>query len=142
MAATGSQHGLPPIEAYKIGEVYFVKDGNHRVSVARQMDLPSIQGYVTEIKTKVSLSPEDNPDSLILKAEYADFLEKTHLDILRPDVNLQLTAPGKYPLLEEHIYVHQYYLGIEEQRDIPLNEAKARNANVDIDTSSVDDLKI
>jgi hypothetical protein len=28
--------GLPPIETYKIGEVYFVKDGNHRVSVARE----------------------------------------------------------------------------------------------------------
>src|SRR5437899_5261321 len=26
---------LPPIELYKIGETYFVKDGNHRGSVAR-----------------------------------------------------------------------------------------------------------
>lgn len=123
MAATDSMEGLPPIEVYQIGEAYFVLDGNHRVSVARRLDMGYIQAYVREIKTRVPFSPLDNPDSLILKAEYTNFLEATHFDEFVPAANLQLTAPGKYPLLEEHIRIHQYYLGLEEQRDISLEEA-------------------
>jgi hypothetical protein len=51
MAMTGLQ-GVPPIEVYRIGESYFVQDGNHRVSVARQMGLTHIEAYVTLVKTK------------------------------------------------------------------------------------------
>jgi hypothetical protein len=40
--------GLPPIEVYQVGEAYFVLDGNHRVSVARQMGLKMIEAYVCE----------------------------------------------------------------------------------------------
>ncbi|HKJ28419.1 MAG TPA: hypothetical protein VJ965_12325, partial [Anaerolineales bacterium] len=45
--------GLEPIEVYQIGEVYFVLDGNHRVSVARQLEAKSIEAYVTEFRTNV-----------------------------------------------------------------------------------------
>jgi hypothetical protein len=38
--------GLPPIELYKVGDAYFVKDGNHRVSVARQFGATEIEAYV------------------------------------------------------------------------------------------------
>lgn len=116
-------HGLPPITVYQIGEAYFVQDGNHRVSVARQLGSGTIEAYVTEVVTKVPLSPEDELDDIILKAEYAEFLEHTRLDKLRPDIDLRLTAPGKYPLLLEHIEVHRYYMGNEEAREIPYEEA-------------------
>ena len=115
--------GLPPIDVYQLGGVYFVIDGNHRVSVARQIRATHIQAYVTEVDSRVTLSPEIQPDELISKAEYVDFLEKTHLDELRPEANLGVTAPGKYPLIEEHIDVHQYFLGLEQHRDIPNSEA-------------------
>ena len=49
---------LPPIEAYKIGEVYFVKDGNHRVSVARERQQVFIDAYVTEIDIPVTLTAD------------------------------------------------------------------------------------
>jgi len=65
--------GLPPIDVYKIGDVYFVQDGNHRVSVARQLGAKSIQGFVTEVQTRVPISPDIRPDDLIVKAEYARF---------------------------------------------------------------------
>lgn len=117
--------GLPPIEVYQIGETYFVRDGNHRVSVARELDAPTIQAYVTEVQTKVPLSPDDQPDDLILKAEYADFLDHTRLDKLRPEAELSVTVPGQYRILEEHIEVHRYFMGIEEQREIPYQEAAA-----------------
>jgi nucleotide-binding universal stress UspA family protein len=117
--------GLPPIEVYQIGEAYFVRDGNHRVSVARELDAPTIQAYVTEVRTKVPLSLDDQPDDLILKAEYADFLEHTRLDKLRPEANLSLTVPGQYQTLEEHIAVHRYFMGLEQEREIPYEEAVA-----------------
>lgn len=117
--------GLPPIEVYQIGDAYFVQDGNHRVSVARELEAPSIQAYVTEVRTRVPLSPDDQPDDLILKAEYADFLEHTQLDTLRPEADLSVTVPGQYQALEEHISVHRYFMGLEQQREIPFQEAAA-----------------
>jgi nucleotide-binding universal stress UspA family protein len=122
VAATGLV-GLPPIEVYQIGEAYFVLDGNHRVSVARQLGATYIQAYVTELRTKVPLSPEVQPDDLILKAEYADFLEHTRLDELRPEADLSVTVSGQYRALVEHIEVHRYFMGLEQEREVPHEEA-------------------
>jgi nucleotide-binding universal stress UspA family protein len=121
--AMTAQEGVPPIEVYQIGAVYFVLDGNHRVSVARQLGASSIEAYVTELHTKVPLSPDVQPDDLILKSEYADFLNLTHLDTLRPRANLNVTLPGQYEVLKEHIEVHRYFMGLDQQRDISYEEA-------------------
>jgi nucleotide-binding universal stress UspA family protein len=121
--AINTMAGLDPIEVYQIGEVYFVKDGNHRVSVAHQTGASHIHAYVTEIKTRVPLDSDANPDDLILKAEYAEFLEHTGVDKILPEADLTVSASGQYRLLEEHIEVHRYYMGIDWQRDISLQEA-------------------
>jgi nucleotide-binding universal stress UspA family protein len=121
--ATTGMAGLDPIDVYKIGEAYFVKDGNHRVSVARQLGSSHIQAYVTEISTRVPLKPDIKPDDLILKAEYAGFLERTRVDAVLSEADLTLSVPGQYRLLEEHIKVHQYYMGIEWHRDVSWEEA-------------------
>ncbi|MEK7324602.1 MAG: universal stress protein [Chloroflexota bacterium] len=113
--------GLPPIEVYQIGEAYFVLDGNHRVSVARQMGATTIDAYVVEVKTRVPLTPDVQPDDLIIKAEQAEFLEKTRLDVSRPDADFTLTAPGQYSQLEEEIEIHRQLLGSEA----PFDEAAA-----------------
>lgn len=115
--------GLPPIEVYQIGNAFFVRDGNHRVSVARQLGASHIEAYVTRVDTKVPLSPDVQPDDLILKAEYANFLEVTGLDEIRPDADLSVTAPGQYPRLLEHIEVHRYFMGLDRRREIPYEEA-------------------
>jgi len=115
--------GLPPIDVYKIGDAYFVKDGNHRVSVARQLNASHIQAYITEVKTRVPLSPDIQPDQLIIKAEQVNFFELTQIDKLRPDGDLTVTVPGQYPILEEHISVHRYFMGIDQGRPIPYSEA-------------------
>jgi hypothetical protein len=83
---------VPPILVYQIGQAYFVLDGNHRVSVARQLGATRIKADVTEFQPRVSLSPDDSPAELILKAEYADFLERTNLNVNRPQVDLRVTA--------------------------------------------------
>jgi len=115
--------GLPPIDVYLIGEAYFVRDGNHRVSVARQLGAKSIQAYVTEVHTRVPLTPDVQPDDLILKAEYLNFLEQTRLDKLRPQSELIISVPGRYQELLEHIEVHRYFMGIDYQREIPYEDA-------------------
>lgn len=115
--------GLSPIRVYKLGEAYFVMDGNHRVSISRQMGIETIEAYVTEIKTKVALSPEDSAEEIILKSEFTGFLERTHVDELIPDVEFELTFPGQYDTLEEHIHVHRHFMGLELERQIPWEEA-------------------
>jgi nucleotide-binding universal stress UspA family protein len=125
MVATTSLEGLPPIEVYQIGEVYFVLDGNHRVSVARQVGATHIEAYVTRFQTKVPLSPDDQPDDLIMKAEYTGFLERTDLDHIRPQTDLTVTVPGRYRTLEEQIEVHRYFMGLDQKRDISYEEAVA-----------------
>jgi nucleotide-binding universal stress UspA family protein len=117
--------GVPPIEVYQIGDAYFVKDGNHRVSVARQLELPAIEAYVTEVRTRVPLSPDDDPEEIILKARYANFLEQTNLDKVQPQADLKMTWPGYYSLLLEEIEVHRYFMGVNQEREIPYEEAVA-----------------
>ncbi len=125
MATSQGLSGLPAIEVYRIGEVYFVRDGNHRVSVARQMGNTTIQAYVTNVETKVDLSPDFTPDELIIKSEQVKFLDKTRLDRDIPNADLSTTKAGGYPTLLEHIEVHRYYLGLEKQQKIPYQEAAA-----------------
>ncbi len=120
-----STSGLPPVEVYQIGSAYFVKDGNHRVSVARQMGVEYIQAYVTEVKTTVPFTPDMDFEAILVKASYTEFLEKTHVTDLHPDADLCVTLPGQYERLLEHIEVHRYFMGIEQQREIPYEEAVA-----------------
>jgi hypothetical protein len=121
--AMNELRSLPPIEVYKIGDVFFVRDGNHRVSVAKANGLDTIEAHVTEVESRVPLTPEVDVDSLIIKAEYARFLEATHLDETRPEQTIELTEPGRYRILLEHIEVHRYYLGLMWNREPTLEEA-------------------
>ncbi len=115
--------GVPPVSLYKIGEAYFVLDGNHRISIAKEMGLDSIEAYVTEVKTKVPLSSSFTLEELAEKAALADFLEDTHLDRILPGIDLSLKRIENYPLLVEHINVHQYYMGIDQNREVSFDDA-------------------
>jgi hypothetical protein len=114
---------LPPIELYKIGEVYFVKDGNHRVSVARERGQVYIDAYVTQIITDVDITPDANLEELILKMERIHFGEITKLNEIYPDSDIQLTQAGQYEKLLEHVQVHRWYMG--EKHHHPIDEDKA-----------------
>ncbi len=88
--------GFPPVELYQVGQVYFVRDGNHRVSVARQHNAPTIQAYVWQYETRVPLGPDTEVRDLWRKAAHAAFLERTNLDRLCPDAHIELTQPDGY----------------------------------------------
>ena len=122
-AAVMEMTGLPFIEVYQIGDVYFVLDGNHRVSVARQLGAKHIQANVTKVITKVAISPDIQPDELIVKAEHADFLEFSRLDILRPDADMSVTAPGQYHKLDQQISIVRDFLSDDGKKEISDVEA-------------------
>ena len=117
--------GLPPVDLFQVGDAYFVRDGHHRVSVARARRARTIQAFVWEYETKVPLEPDTDVDALLLKQEYLEFLERTHLDELRPDQHIALTAPGAYRELLEHIDAHQRFLESARGRTIPYKSAVA-----------------
>ena len=116
-AAVNSLEGVPPVELYKLGDVYFVQDGNHRVSVARANQIDEIEAYVTELKTPIPLTLSDfERDLWIIKIEYAEFMAETHLDLLRPSADISMTVPGRYEVLRNHIEVHRYLRNLDLER--------------------------
>ncbi len=114
---------LPPVRLYKVGDVYFVEDGHHRVAAARRQGAKEIDAEVIEFDSNIPLEPGVTTRDILIKAEYADFLERTHLDKLRPEQRIEFSEPGRYRVLLEHIDVHRYFLGLEKKREIPYEEA-------------------
>ena len=116
---------LPPVTLYKVGDAYFVLDGNHRISVAREHDVEYLDAEVFEAATRVPLSAEDfvDADNLEVLGEYAQFLERTKLDQLRPEQNIRFTIGGAYERLIEHIAVHRYFMGLDQKHAISEDAA-------------------
>ena len=106
-AALDTPEGLPPIELYKIGEVYFVADGNHRVSVARANGFSDIEAYVTEIPIDAGIEPGDTLDEAIIKAERVRFMAETGIAGCYPHLDIYFTRPGGFPQLLEHVQIHR-----------------------------------
>jgi len=114
---------LPPIEVYQVGDAYFVLDGNHRVSVARERGMMFVDARVVDLQTRVPLTPYTNRQEMLHMAEYARFLDQTNLDTLRPGSNIDFTSLGRYDVLIEHISAHRWYMGIEQNRPIKWEKA-------------------
>ncbi|ANE42935.1 DUF4032 domain-containing protein [Deinococcus puniceus] len=109
---------LPPIQVYKVGDLYFVKDGNHRVSVARRQGQKYIDANVIELNVTVPPEEHDTLKDLIIKGEYAHFLRETNLDRLVPNHSgILFTTPGRYDRLLEHIRTRQYFLDRKPGRE-------------------------
>ena len=121
--AMSADESLPPVQLYQVGQAYFVLDGHHRVSAAREQGQEYIDAEVIELPTRISLEAGVSPEELIVKAEQAGFLEQTGLDRLRPEVHLEISEPGLYDVLLEHIVVHRYYMGLERRQEISWEEA-------------------
>ncbi len=125
-AAAPRVSDLPPISVYKIGDAYFVLDGNHRVSLARAQRIDYLDAHVIEVRTRAPLPPGASPDGLIVAAEQAAFLAYTRLDLLRPDVDVTVSVPGQYRHLESHIEAYRYLLETRAGADVPFEDAVAR----------------
>lgn len=114
---------LPPVDLYKIGEVYFVRDGNHRISVARRNHQQYVDANVIELMVDVPLEAHVSGADLPIKEEYNDFLEWTQLHVLRPQQHIAFSEQGGYLELIRHINAHRYFMGIDLKRAVTSTEA-------------------
>jgi hypothetical protein len=117
---------LPPVLLYKVGQVYFVVDGHHRVSVACEQGQMFIEAEIRECATKVNVTIDNlRPEDLEILSEKVDFIERTGIDRIRPGSNIKMSIPDGFDLMLEHIAVHHYFMGIDQKRDISEEEAVA-----------------
>ncbi len=94
--------GMPPIDVYRIGDMHFVKDGHHRVSVARALGHKDINAYVTEVLTQVGANREIRMSDLPLKSHERLFYERVPLpQDARARINL--SDEWRYAALAEAI---------------------------------------
>jgi hypothetical protein len=116
---------VPPIDVYKVDDKYYVIDGHRRVSVARALDRETIRARVINVRTRAPLPPEADATAQLQAAEYAAFLETTQLHRTRPEARLQCSRLGRYDEIMSHILGHRYFLAVEQNRDVPVQEAAA-----------------
>ncbi|HLA45210.1 MAG TPA: hypothetical protein VJZ27_17315, partial [Aggregatilineales bacterium] len=109
--------GVPPIEVYRVGDSYFVKDGNHRVSVCKQLNTATIDAVVWEYPVPVSGSSDHlDIDTLLIEAEKLDFFSFTQLDESNPDHEIAVTLPGGYrELLHQVVHYREILEEIDEE---------------------------
>jgi hypothetical protein len=117
---------LPPVRIYEVGGVYFVRDGNHRVSVARMRGQTMIDAEVTKLDTVVDIRPGMTLDELrheVIAYEKKGFYEKTDYGLLTGDDHLDFTSPGRYDQIVEHVLVHKYYLNQSVPKELSFADA-------------------
>ncbi len=117
---------LPPIKLYEIGGVYFVRDGNHRVSVARSQGVMAIDAEVISLSSQIAIHPGMTRQDLkraVIDYEKKNAFENSELGrIIRPD-ELIFTATGRYEEILKHIQVHKYFMNLNRKDEIPFVEA-------------------
>jgi hypothetical protein len=117
---------LPPVTLYEIGGIYFVRDGNHRVSVARSQGGEFIDAEVISLKSRLPLKPDMSRQELksaVIELEKTEFLRQTGLAELRPDLEMQFTDTGRYDEVLRHIHGHKYFINESSPMEIPFREA-------------------
>jgi hypothetical protein len=93
---------LPPIDVYRIGDMHFVKDGHHRVSVARALGHRDIEAYVTEVQTEVGANREIRLRDLPLKSHQRLFYERVPLPAEARE-RIHLSDEWRYAALAEAV---------------------------------------
>lgn len=117
---------LPPIKLYQVGEVFFVRDGNHRVSVARAQGVGAIDAEVVELTSEFPLRAGQNLEELnqaLMDYERQRFLLQTHLDQVIPVEELKFSTPGRFDEILNHILGHKYFINLHQSAEISFNEA-------------------
>jgi hypothetical protein len=115
---------LPPISVYKLGEWYFVRDGNHRVSVAKTQGVEFIDAEVVELDSEIPLEPGLTMKQLRRRVVYYErkrFLEQYDVDCLPID-QIVFSNAGSYAELVNHILVHKYFLNEDSEQELTFKE--------------------
>ena len=117
---------LPPIKLFEIGGVYFVRDGNHRVSVAKSQRAEFIDAEVISLSSEISLTPSMTREQLkraVIDFEKRRFFEETRLDVHRTGCLIEFTEVGRYDDILAHIREHKWYMNLKKIEEIPFEQA-------------------
>ena len=117
---------LPAISVFKLSDWYFVRDGNHRVSVAKSQGVEFIDAEVVELDSEIPLKPGMTMKQLkkeVIIYERKQLLSQYPLSEMIPMDDIVFTSPGMYPELINHILVHKYYMNENRSDEVPLEEA-------------------
>ena len=113
---------MPPVDLLRIGEIYFVRDGHHRVSVARALGHSDINAQVTEVVTRVGAERAITLEDLPTKSHERVFFERVPVpDHARPEI--VLTDPWDYDMLAES--VEAWGFRTSQDRGEPISRREA-----------------
>ncbi|MEA2378429.1 MAG: hypothetical protein QOK00_64 [Thermoleophilaceae bacterium] len=123
--ATRKGQAMPPIDVYRIGELHFVKDGHHRVSVARELGHEVIEAYVTEVVTELGADRAIRMHDLALKSHERLFFERVPLE---PEdrAKIKLSDEWRYAALAEA--VEAWGFRVSQGRGEPMSRAEVAEA--------------
>jgi hypothetical protein len=99
---------LPPVSLYKIGDAYFVQDGNHRVSVARQQGVEMIDAEVIALRSRVPVDSALTARDLLHKLEHRHLLERLPIDRVLPEIMVEFSDVADYRRLATFIEAHGF----------------------------------
>ena len=124
-AAAINHVDLPPIKVYDIGGLYFVRDGNHRVSVSKARGVEFIDAEVIAIQSEIKLRDQKNINDVIrqiINYEKGEFYSETNFGDITDYWCLDFTKPGQYDLIYNHILTHKYYINQNQEEEISLED--------------------
>ncbi len=113
---------LPPVSLFKIGDAYFVNDGNHRVSVARQQGVETLDADVVELRSRVPIDSALTAEDLLHKLELRHLLERLPFDRVLPEIKVQFSDVANYRRLATFIEAHGFRLSQLWRRYVSVEE--------------------
>ncbi len=117
---------LPPIKVYELGGLYFVRDGNHRVSVAKSKGVEFIDAEVVSLQTEIKLSPARTLNGMmkqIISYEKRNFYFETNFGDITDYWVLDFSTAGQYDVIYNHILTHKYFINQNQTEEIPMEDA-------------------
>ncbi len=117
---------LPPIKVYEIAGLYFVRDGNHRVSVAKARGTEFIDAEVVSLQSEIKLRKADSLKEIqkqIINYEKRVFYSETNFGDITDYWCLDFSRTGRYDVIYNHILTHKYYMNQNRTTEVSMEEA-------------------
>jgi hypothetical protein len=111
-----------PVVVEKLGDAYFVIDGHHRVALARQRGMTSIDAEVTESTARWHLSASADAEELLHAEQERLFMSESGLADVRADARVRFSRAVGYLQLLEAVQIHGYTLMLAAQRPLDRGE--------------------
>lgn len=124
--ATYTEITLPPISVYELGGLYFVRDGNHRVSVAKSRGIEFIDAEVATLQSEIKLKPVYTLKSMLKEIIFYEkrvFYSETNFGDITDFWGLDFSSTGQYNVIYNHILTHKYFINKDMPREIAIDDA-------------------